>query len=141
MKHYDFNGYLEQDIEMTKKLFESFSKNFSKHHVPKIKKVIFNDPATIVYWGDNTKTVVKCDCESFDPEKGLAMAISKKALGNEGNYYNEFKKWIPEDETVELPVIETNNPIEKALKNIAYDILNNLSKKDCSEVTDDEFSL
>lgn len=25
-----------------------------------IKKVIFNDPATIVLWNDGTKTVVKC---------------------------------------------------------------------------------
>lgn len=61
---------------------------------PKIEKVIFNDPATIVFWSDNTKTVVKAEGELFDPEKGLAMAISKKALGNQGNYYEEFKKWI-----------------------------------------------
>ena len=63
----------------------------------KIKKVIFNDPATIVIWVDGTKTVVKAqDGETYDPEKGLALAISKKALGNEGNYYEEFKKWLPE---------------------------------------------
>lgn len=62
-----------------------------------IKKVVFNDPATIVYWEDGTKSVVKADNEVFDPEKGLAMAIAKKHLGNEGNYFNEFKKWIPED--------------------------------------------
>lgn len=44
-----------------------------------IKKVIFNDPATIVYWEDGTKTVVKAmDGETFDKEKGLAMTISKK---------------------------------------------------------------
>lgn len=62
-----------------------------------IKKVIFNDPAVIVLWNDGTKTVVKCsDDEVFDPEKGLAMAISKKALGNEGNYYNTFKKYLSE---------------------------------------------
>lgn len=60
-----------------------------------IKKVIFNDPATIVFWNDGTKTVVKAHDEEFDPEKGLAMAISKKLLGNKGNYYNEFKKWLP----------------------------------------------
>lgn len=24
------------------------------------------------------------------------MAVSKKALGNKGNYFDEFKKWIPE---------------------------------------------
>lgn len=70
----------------------------------KIKDVIFNDPATIVFWADGTKTVVKAqDGEPFDPEKGLAMAISKKALGNQGNYYNVFTKWCPEEE--EKPVI------------------------------------
>lgn len=62
-----------------------------------IKSVVFHDPATIVYWTDGTKTVVKCsEDEPFDPEKGLAMAISKKFFGNQGNYYNEFKKWLPE---------------------------------------------
>lgn len=65
-------------------------------YLPAIQKVIFNDPATIVIWADGTKTVVKCDCELYDPEKGLAMAISKKALGNNGNYYETFKKWVPE---------------------------------------------
>ena len=25
------------------------------------------------------------------------MAICKKALGNEGNYYNEIKKWLPKE--------------------------------------------
>ena len=66
--------------------------------VPGIKKVIFNDPATIVLWTDGTKTVVKSqDKDQFDKEKGLAMAIVKKALGNEGRYYEIFKKWLKED--------------------------------------------
>ena len=64
---------------------------------PKIKNVIFNDPATIVYWKDRTKTVVKCDGEKYDPEKGLTMAITKKMLGNKGNYYEVIKKWVGED--------------------------------------------
>ena len=71
--------------------------------LPGIVKVIFNDPATIVIWEDGSKTVVKCDCESFDPEKGLAMAIAKKALGNIGNYYETFKTWLPEQtKTVDI---------------------------------------
>ena len=66
--------------------------------VPEIKKVIFNDPATIVLWKDGTKTIVKAqDKEEFDKEKGLAMAISKKSLGNEGKYYDTFKKWLKEE--------------------------------------------
>ena len=65
-----------------------------------IEKVIFNNPATIVIWSDGTKTVVKCANEEFDKEKGLAMAICKRVLGNKGNYFNEFRKWI-EDEKEE----------------------------------------
>ena len=63
-----------------------------------IKKVKFNPPATIVFWTDNTKTIVKCQGEDYDPEKGLAMCISKKMLGDKGNYYEVFKKWLPKDE-------------------------------------------
>lgn len=60
-----------------------------------IEDVIFNDPATIVFWIDGSKTVVKCQKgETFDPEKGLAMAISKKFLGNDYGYYETFAKYV-----------------------------------------------
>ena len=60
-----------------------------------IKDVIFNPPATIVFWMDGTKTVVKDQGEVFyDPEKGMAMAVAKKAFGNQGNYYNQFAKYL-----------------------------------------------
>lgn len=61
-----------------------------------IENVIFNPPATIVFWSDKTKTIVKCDYdyECYDPEKGIAMAIAKKLMGdNKGNYYELFKHW------------------------------------------------
>lgn len=90
--------FAERDVELLScelnaktRLNRTFGSPFT------IKKVIFNPPATIVLWTDGTKTVVKAKNEDFDPEKGLAMAISKKALGNEGNYYNTFKKWLPKD--------------------------------------------
>ena len=63
-----------------------------------IEKVIFNDPATIVLWSDGSKTVVKRTNEEFDKEKGLAMVICKRVLGNKGNYFNEFRKWIKDEE-------------------------------------------
>ena len=72
----------------------AFNSVYGLRKVPEIKRVIFNDPATIVLWDDDTKTIVKAENETFDPEKGLAMAIAKKALGNEGNYYNELKKYL-----------------------------------------------
>lgn len=65
-----------------------------------IKNVIFNDPATIVFWADGSKTIVKAENDEYDPEKGLAMAIAKKALGNKGNYYNKIKKWLHDEKAV-----------------------------------------
>ena len=79
------------------------------NRLPDIKNVIFNDPATIVFWSDGTKTVVKVqDGDEYDEEKGLAMAISKKALGNKGNYCNVFKKWLPEEDEMGSINIEYN---------------------------------
>lgn len=62
----------------------------------RIKNVIFNDPATIVFWSDGTKTVAKCGKDdTFDPEKGLAMAIFKYFFDNAGYFNDVFKKWVP----------------------------------------------
>ena len=61
----------------------------------KIKKVIFNDPATIVFWADGTKTVAKAHGDDkFNKEVGLTVCIAKKALGNRSNFDKVFKKWI-----------------------------------------------
>ena len=85
--------YINNDIKNTKELINMVL------GAPKlsIKKVIFNDPATIIFWTDGTKTTVKADNEPFDPEKGMAMAIAKKALGNKGNYFEVFKKHLPKE--------------------------------------------
>lgn len=86
--------YWNADAASTIKAYKAWQRY--KHHL-RIKKVIFNDPATIVYWPDGTKTVVKAEGEAFDPEKGLAMAIAKKSLGNKGNYYDVFREWLPKE--------------------------------------------
>ena len=63
---------------------------------PKIERVIFHDPATIVYWMDGTKTVVKAQNEKFDKEKGLLAAIAKKVYGNKGSFNNVIKHYVEE---------------------------------------------
>lgn len=77
-----------------------FTQMFNKDNIPEIRNVYFNDPLTCVIWKDGTKTFVKnADGDhNYDSEKALAMAISKKALGNKYNYYKEFEKWLPEDD-------------------------------------------
>lgn len=79
-----------------------------------IKKVIFNNPATIILWADGSKTVVMCgERDTYDPEKGMAMAIARKAFGNKGNYYNTFEKWLPKESKVthSVTVFDDDHPI------------------------------
>lgn len=76
-------------------LSDTFS--FSMDYRHQIKKVIFNDPATIIFWEDGSKTVVKCQPDDkYDKMTGFAMACTKYMFGNEGNYYEVFKKWVGE---------------------------------------------
>ena len=78
---------------------DSFETKQSTNRRVKIRDVIFSDPATVVFWDDNTKTVVKTQgSEKYDKEKGLAMAIIKKITGNTSNYYNIFKEWCGDEE-------------------------------------------
>lgn len=70
-------------------------KTASATNTAAIKDVIFAPPATIVYWSDGSKTVVRCsEKDVFDPEKGLAMAIAKRCGGNKGSYYKEIQNWV-----------------------------------------------
>lgn len=87
-------NYMKKDVESTMDLYKRLEEKKNT-----IKKVIFHDPATIIYWEDGTKTVVKVqNGEKFDPEKGMAMAICKKTHGNDGSYYEAFKKFLPKEE-------------------------------------------
>lgn len=87
--------YIEADVEATALLHRKVNPYIKKDKpaLPEIDHVIFNNPATIVFWKDDTKTVVKVNTgEPYDPEKGLAMAMVKKVSGNKGNYYNTIRK-------------------------------------------------
>ena len=99
--NFEVDKYCYNDVMAARDFLNSIY-GMNSSHIPEIKNVIFNDPATIVFWEDGTKTVVKCqDGDEFDPEKGLAMAIVKKAYGNKGSYCDKLKKWLPKEEPVD----------------------------------------
>lgn len=61
-----------------------------------VNKVIYNGPATVVYWSDKTRTVVKCQSDDyFDPELGFLLAVCKKVCGNTGKYNELLRKHVP----------------------------------------------
>ena len=79
-----------------------------------VQKIIINEPAMIVFWKDGTKTVVTATDETFDEEKGLAMAFAKKWLGNNYAAGGRFKAKLKhaervkrKEETVETDISKT----------------------------------
>ena len=108
-RFYDDNmlDYLLKDIINEKareaeKELDCYIKQQAKKKVKafnnRIKRVIFNDPVTVVFWTNGDKTTVKCQPgETYDKEKGLALAIIKHEIGeNQGCFNDVFKKWIEE---------------------------------------------
>lgn len=107
--------YLYNDVLTTYGLYVS-RYNGSIGLSMKIKKVIFNNPATIVFWSDGSKTVVKCiEGDVFDPSKGLAMAISKRVLGDK--FKKTFREWLPKEEIKDVGISFAS--ATEALKNLS----------------------
>lgn len=53
--------------------------NMMKYYV---KEIIYHDAATIVYWADGTKTVVKCnENDEYSEYAGFVAAVAKKMYG------------------------------------------------------------
>lgn len=111
-----------KSIEMYKQILNARYGIGTNRMLPEIADVIFSGPATIVQWKDGTKTVVKCgEGENFDPEKGLVMAITKKALGNKGNYYETIKKWTHPGITVLKTITVKSNGVETEINKVSFD--------------------
>lgn len=81
------------------------------------ERIEFHDPATIVFWNDGTKTVVKTrHGDKFDKEKGLAMAIAKKVMGNTNKYYDIFEEYCFNEDDPEEKLDSDGEPISEVLE-------------------------
>lgn len=61
----------------------------------KVEKIITNGPATIVFWNDGTKTVVKCDIHDEDDlYDAVANALAKKVFGSTSKFHRIIDKNI-----------------------------------------------
>lgn len=103
----DMFKFMGTDTFPMTKLFSAIEDKLNAK-TPKVKRVIFNGPATIVFWNDGEKTVVKCrECEGgcifdkdfdenpfesvarsircgfkSDPEKAIMAAMLKRLYKN-----------------------------------------------------------
>lgn len=73
----DAHDYMQKDSEFTATIHRQF------RFAP--KEIIYNDAATIVYWTDGTKTVVKCNKnDEYSEYFGFVAAVAKKMYGGTG---------------------------------------------------------
>lgn len=80
---------------------------------PKPVNIIYNPPATIVFWTDGTKTVVKCSAEDeYNEYYGFLCALGKKMFGTNSH----LKKLIDEKAERHYPEDEFSKQIEQLEK-------------------------
>lgn len=129
--------YSENDVKNAIKLFDELMKNKeeSEMNVTKVnkqqeeelkeyyaatpmsyrpKRIIFNGPATIVIWQDDTKTVVKCGGnEEYDRKLAFKYALHKRyAELKKTNYLRQFTKALEKTGDPQAAFIETFAKIE-----------------------------
>lgn len=105
--------YASQDVNATREIYRTFQVT--------PEKVIFNDPATIVFWKDGTKTVVKCmEGDTYNPEVGLAMCVCKKLY--DSKYHKFFKHYTKDAPTrplqgnvTEATDVSYYNPVDEVI--------------------------
>ena len=97
-----------------------------------IDHVIFNGPATIVFWNDGTKTVVKCaDDEHYNKRRAIMWTIMKKNFGSVSSINRNLDKLIEDaaDYNSDNELANAFNDIEISINtpNIANSIKNSLN--------------
>ena len=113
------NKTMKKHMKTETKKKTNISDESENRYVPEIKNVIFNYPSTTVLWSDGTKTVVKCQQgDKYSMETGLALCIAKKALGNNSDFNDVFKKWIDEPQEKDIEYFE--RLIEQLTKGIRF---------------------
>ena len=80
--------------------FNIYNEKSHKVETIYITKVIYNNPVTIVFWSDGTKTTSKAlKGDKYSEENGLIYCIIKK-LDKSLSLRTLFDEWIPKQQTI-----------------------------------------
>lgn len=69
-------------------------KSYLNDHIkiPEVDHIIYNDPVTVVFWKDGTKTKVRCAKDAvFDKYNGFLAALGIKIYGNNSKLQKMIK--------------------------------------------------
>lgn len=112
-----------------------------------VKSILINPVkgATTVVWKDGTATMVHCNNEEFDAEKGIAMCFMKKTFDNRGCFNDFLNKYLDDKNWTQKPksVLELRSAgsysftLEDAKVNLKpFDITGAPNTEDQNEVTE-----
>lgn len=102
-----------------------------------VKRIVFNPPATIVFWFDGTKTVVKCGKDQpFNPYYGFCAAVTKRMLGHNCAINRHIDEYVAQMDKkaakkYEDSYLEFNN--KKAIEKLQENFRKELEKSDGPE--------
>lgn len=79
-----------------------------------ITRVLYNDPVTVVFFSDGTKTTCKCQKgDTYNKEMGLAICVLKRLTSGD-QVAALFNSWITKDKAIDLKMVReyAKDPIE-----------------------------
>lgn len=92
----DISKRLDSDVS---ELYSRLGLKSKGYTVAPPDRVIFNGPATIAFWPDGTKTVVKCaDGDHYDKRTAILWCFMKKMFGNNSQVNKMLDGLVESDE-------------------------------------------
>lgn len=92
----DVYKQLDSDVS---ELFSRLGVESKGYTITPPDRVIFDGPATITFWPDGTKTVVKCaDGDHYDKRIAILWCFMKKMFGNNTQVNKMLDNLIEDDE-------------------------------------------
>jgi len=63
--------------------------------IPEVDYILYNPPATVVFWKDGTKTVSKVGkMDNFEEDFGFLACLAKKVYGHRSSYMSHVERGI-----------------------------------------------
>lgn len=102
----EYGGTLSKISQIDGGIYEAVNNLRMKERKVYITKVLYNNPATIVFWSDGTETRNVCPKDTlYNPDAGLAFCMLKKFMDNDEvaklfndwelkDYRNDKNHWI-----------------------------------------------
>ena len=126
-----YSTYIDTDIAATRAAFKNYIlegkkmpirtgidyelKGFTFVPVYKyeVKKIVHSGPCTIVFWEDNTKTVVRLEeGKDYDEYAAFTAALAKKCYGSNSQVHKILEKKTKRDLKEKIKRAKTSKPID-----------------------------